>query len=143
MGGKKIKKFVLISCASKKFPRKSKAKDLYISPLFKLNLKYAKTFNPDGIFILSAKHGLLDLAKEIEPYDETLNDMHASEIKSWADKVLNQIRQKADVKKDCFIFLAGKNYRKYLIPQLSFYDVPLEGLAIGEQLHYLKRRVGK
>jgi Family of unknown function (DUF6884) len=142
MGGKKIKKFVLISCASKKLPRKSRANDLYISPLFKLNLKYAKTFSPDGIFILSAKHGLLDLDKEIEPYDETLNDMYASEIKSWANRVLNQLRQKADVKKDCFIFLAGKNYRKYLIPHLSLYEVPLEGLAIGKQLQYLKRKVG-
>jgi hypothetical protein len=116
--------------------------DLYTSPLFKLNLKYAKTFNPDGIFILSAKHGLLELDREIAPYDETLNDMYASEIKYWANKVLIQLSQKADIKKDCFIFLAGKNYRKYLIPQLSFYDVPLERLAIGKQLQYLKGKVG-
>lgn len=142
MRGKKIRKFVLISCASKKLSRKSKAMDLYISPLFKLNLKYAKTLRPHGIFILSAKHGLLDLDKKIEPYDQTLNDMYASEIKSWADMVLSQIKQKADVKKDCFIFLAGENYRKYLIPQLSFYEVPLEGLVIGKQLQYLKGKVG-
>jgi len=139
----RMKKIVLISCASKKLPRKSRAKDLYISPLFKLNLKYARTLNPDDIFILSAKHGLLELDKDIDPYDETLNDMYTSEIKTWAVKVSNQIRKKADVNKDYFIFLAGQNYRKYLIPELSFYEIPLEGLAIGKQLQYLKRQVGK
>ena len=46
-------KVVLISCASKKLNRKAKAEDLYISPLFKLNLKYAKSLNPDKIFILA------------------------------------------------------------------------------------------
>jgi len=139
----RMKKIVLISCASKKLPRKSRAKDLYISPLFKLNLKYARILNPDDIFILSAKHGLLELDKDIDPYDETLNDMYTSEIKTWAVKVSNQIRKKADVNKDYFIFLAGQNYRKYLIPELSFYEIPLEGLAIGKQLQYLKRQVGK
>ena len=48
-------KVVLISCASKKLSHKTKAKDIYISPLFKMNLKFAKSFNPDKMFILSAK----------------------------------------------------------------------------------------
>lgn len=34
-------RIVLISCVSKKLDRRSKAEDLYISPLFKLNSKYA------------------------------------------------------------------------------------------------------
>ncbi len=35
------KKIVLISCVSKKLAHRAKAKELYISTLFKLNLKYA------------------------------------------------------------------------------------------------------
>ena len=62
-----MKKIVLISCASKKAPFKAKAEALYVSPLFVLNLRYAKSLKPDSIFILSAKYGLLDLDKEIEP----------------------------------------------------------------------------
>ena len=64
---------VLISCVSQKLSHRAKAKDLYVSTLFRLNLKYAKILNPDAIYILSAKHGLLSLEQEIEPYEQTLN----------------------------------------------------------------------
>ncbi len=67
------KRIVLISCVSQKLPQRAKVKDLYISTLFKFNLKYAEKLKPDDIFVLSAKHGLLPLEKEIEPYNETLN----------------------------------------------------------------------
>lgn len=79
-----MKKAVLISCVSKKLPHKAKAKDLYISPLFKLNLAYAQSLNPDVIYILSAKYVLLDLDAEIEPYDETLNNISSSQVRAWA-----------------------------------------------------------
>lgn len=62
-----MRKTVLISCVSKKQKYRAKAQDLYISPLFKLNLEYAQELKPDAIFILSAKHGLLHLDTEIDP----------------------------------------------------------------------------
>lgn len=37
-----LKKIVLISCVSKKQPHRAKAKDLYISLLFRKNMAYAK-----------------------------------------------------------------------------------------------------
>jgi len=114
---------------------------LYISPLFSLNLKYAISLNPDLIFILSAKYGVVEPDDEIEPYDFTLNDMRAHEIKTWADSVLRQLQQSGDLQNDRLIFLAGARYRKYLIPYISIYDVPLQGLAIGKQLQFLKSRV--
>ena len=54
-------KTVLISCVSKKLDHSAKARDMYISPLFKLSLKYAQKLNPDKIFILSAKYHLLPI----------------------------------------------------------------------------------
>ena len=63
---------ILISCVSKKLNKKARAKDLYISPLFKFNLRYAKSLKPNKIFILSAKYGLVPLEKEIDPYNQTL-----------------------------------------------------------------------
>lgn len=131
-------KVVLISCASKKLNVKSKAKELYVSPLFKLNLKYAESLNPDKIFILSAKHGLLRLDEEVKPYDETLNKIRDFEIKIWADKVLNKLSLLSDLKKDEFIFLAGEKYRKHLLPGVRNFKIPLEGLGIGKQLKFLK-----
>ncbi|AKB52184.1 hypothetical protein MSBRW_2931 [Methanosarcina barkeri str. Wiesmoor] len=65
-------KIVLTSCVIKKLLYKAKAKELYISTFFKYNLKYAKSLNPDKIFVLSAKYGLVYLERKIEPYDKTL-----------------------------------------------------------------------
>ena len=44
----------MISCVSKKLQKKITAEKIYISSLFKKNLKYAKSLNPDLILILSA-----------------------------------------------------------------------------------------
>jgi hypothetical protein len=134
-----MKTIVLISCVSKKLQHKAKAKDLYLSSLFELNLAYAQKLKPDAIYILSAKCGLLDLETEIEPYDVTLNNMSAVQIKIWAQMVLRQLRERTDVERDHFIFLAGDNYRKYLIPHLASYNMPLEGLTIGRQLQRLNQ----
>lgn len=133
-------RIVLISCVSKKLPYKAKARDLYISPLFKYNLKYAESLNPDKIFILSAEHGLLDLEKKIEPYNTTLNTMRSNEIKEWARNVISQLKEEVNLQRDEFIFLAGEKYRKYLIPHITNYKVPLKGLRIGKQLKYLKEK---
>jgi hypothetical protein len=134
-------KIVLVSCVKKKLPYRAKAKDLYISPLFRFNLEYARSFNPDAIYILSAKYGLVDLDQEIDTYDLTLNKMSEGQKKAWANKVLMDLRQKSDLVHDHYVFLAGLNYRKYLLPYLRSYEVPLEGYSFGEQLRELKRRI--
>ena len=136
-----MKTIVFISCASKKQPVRARAQDLYTSPLFRLNLAYAQTLAPDNIFVLSAKYGLLDLDTVIEPYDLTLNSMRVKQIRQWANSVLQQLNQKADLIQDHFIFLAGEKYRRYLIPHLCSYEVPMKGLPIGKQLQYLVARV--
>ena len=131
-------KIVLISCVSKKSPFKSKAEKLYLSPLFKYNLDYAKSLNPSRIFILSAKYGLVKLDDEIEPYDQTLNMMSLNEKKEWAKKVLEKLKEETNLREDEFIILAGENYRKFLTPHLSRFVIPLEGKGIGKQLQFLK-----
>lgn len=134
-------KVVLISCVSKKLHHKSKAQDLYVSPLFQKNLQYAKSLNPDKIFILSAKYGLLRLNEEIEPYDKTLNKMRSNEIKVWANSVLNQLEKSTDIQNNEFVFLAGNNYRKFLLPHIKYYKIPMLGLSIGKQLQCLTKRI--
>lgn len=137
----KMAKIILLACASKKLDRKAKAQDIYISQLFRLGMEYAKSLNPDKIFIISAKYGLLELDKEIEPYNLTLNKMKDGEIKIWAENLLEQLKKETSLDKDEFIFLAGENYRKYLIPEIKNYKIPLKGLGIGKQLRFLKENV--
>ena len=132
---------VLIACVSKKLSVISKAADLYISPLFRLNMKYAKKLNPDAIYILSAKHGLLNTNDEIPPYNETLNNMGVKERKLWANRVIKQLKENTDLQSDRFTLLAGNRYREYLLPHLTSYEVPLEGLTIGRQLQYLNNEL--
>lgn len=109
-----------------------------MSTLFKLNLKYAISLSPNEIYVLSAKHGLLELEREIEPYEQTLNNMRAAETKEWANNVLQQLRSVTSLEEAEFIFLAGEKYRKYLLPHIKNAVVPLERLRIGEQLQRLK-----
>jgi len=135
------KNVVLISCVSQKLDYKSKAKDLYVSTLFKKNMAYANKLQPDTIYILSAKYGLLKLDDEIEPYDLTLNTMGIKEKKAWADIVLGQLKKVEDMKNTNFIFLAGANYRKYLVEHMPHHEVPTEGLQIGKQLQYLTEQL--
>lgn len=136
-----MRRIVLISCVSKKLKTRAQAKDLYTSSLFLLNLAYANTTKPDAVFILSAKYGLVQPHQEIEPYNVTLNNMSSQEIRAWADQVAGQLRKHCDLQQDHFIFLAGQNYRKHLIPYMRSYEVPMEGLSIGRQLQYLKRQL--
>ena len=133
-----MQRIVLLSCVSKKLDTKSRARDLYISPLFRYALKYAESLDTDKIFILSAKYGLVDLDMEIEPYELTLNGMKSIEKKVWADDVLKQLASESDLDNDEFVFLAGENYRKYMVPHIKNYNVPMQGLGIGKQLKFLK-----
>jgi len=136
-----VKKIALISCVSKKLSIKARAEDMYVSPYFIYNLKYARKLKPDDILILSAKYGLISLEDEIEPYDVTVNEMGASQRSTWASKVIEQIKAEVDLEKDHFIILAGEKYRQYLIPHFKSYEIPLKGLAIGKQLQYLKNKL--
>jgi hypothetical protein len=136
-----MKKVVLISCVSTKLDHRAKAKDLYISPLFRMNYAYARSLNPDAIYILSAKYGLVHPDTEIDTYNETLNTMKATEVKDWALDVIDQTEGKIDFRNDEIIFLAGEKYRKFLEPLCRNAKVPLVGLGIGKQLSWLKKKL--
>lgn len=60
--------YILIACASTKLSSPAPAADLYQSDLFRMSLRYARSLRPDGIFILSALHGILPPEREIAPY---------------------------------------------------------------------------
>ncbi|MDO8789920.1 MAG: hypothetical protein Q7J42_17730 [Sulfuritalea sp.] len=135
-----MKTIVLISCVSKKLAHAARARDIYVSPLFRLNLAYAESLKPDAIYVLSAKHGLLALEDQIEPYELTLNTMGIGQIRAWASGVVSQLAAVADLKRDRFVFLAGDKYRKFLVPHMVHSEVPMQGLTIGRQLQFLSQR---
>ncbi len=113
---------VLISCVKKKLigAKNVTAKDLYISPLFKKAWAYANQLNADKIFILSAKHGLLNPESKIDDYDISLVKAKVSERKDWTVKVIEQMEQEGiSLQDDKFVILAGKNYYDFLQEKLN------------------------
>lgn len=133
-----VRPVVLIACVKTKLPRPAPAKELYTSDLFKKSFRYAESLNPKCIFILSALHGLVPPERVIAPYEKTLKTMGVSERKAWAQSVLLELAKATDVERDHFVFLAGRLYRENLVNTLD-YKVPMEGLAFGQQLQWLKR----
>ena len=129
---------VLISCVKKKLDHAAPAKDLYTSPLFRLSWEYAKTRNPNKIFILSAKYNLLNPEKVVEPYDQTLKSMGSQGRKEWSAEVLKELRNNTDTKNDKFVLLAGRPYLKYIEDEIVHKEEPLKGLSIGRRISRLK-----
>jgi hypothetical protein len=110
------------------------------SQLFKKARKYVGA-NYNRWYILSAEYGLLAPAMWVHPYDKTLNNMNANDIKEWSEMVAADILTIRPTEID---FYAGAKYRKYLIPLLEAEgikcNVPLKGMGIGEQLSWYKSK---
>ncbi|MDR2925461.1 MAG: hypothetical protein LBU76_05885 [Azoarcus sp.] len=134
----------LISCVSKKRDCRTQAENMYTSPLFIKSLAYVKiVLKPFKAYILSAKHGLLELDDEIDTYDETLNGKTKKHKIEWSNHVFQQLSIKCNTDTDKFIFLAGQNYYEHLIDKLPNHKILMKGLRIGEKLQWLNGELVK
>lgn len=140
----------LVACASKKAPTACAARDLYVSPWFKLARAVAEA--ESSIWrILSAEYGLVDPEQVLAPYDRQLAKMPAAERGQWGRRVLRDLFLLLDPGRGLsangarVVFLAGASYWSPLAFRLedngAQVETPLQGLGIGEQLHWLTRRL--
>jgi basic membrane lipoprotein Med (substrate-binding protein (PBP1-ABC) superfamily) len=138
-------KIVLLSCTKSKLDHKAPAQELYsASPMFKKTLEYGKSLNPDKMYILSAKHHLVPLDKELAPYDKTLKEMPKDEKEAWGEETINQMKSSGlDLNKDKFIFLTGSEYSKPFKDYISNLETPMEGRRLGERLKWLNTQISK
>ncbi len=130
----------LLSCVKKKQSSPARAAEMYVSPLFRGMLRYAERHQPDALFVLSAKYELLRPDDVIEPYERTLNDMPIQEVREWASRVLADLGRQTDLDRDHYTILASEKYRRFLLPHLRHYSIPMKGLSIGRQLQFLSER---
>lgn len=140
-------RIVLLSCSKSKLDHKAPAQELYsASPTFTKTLAYGKSLKPDRIYILSAKHYLVPLDKELEPYDLTLKEMNAEQKEQWGDIVIGQMKKLGiNPNNTQFIFLTGQEYMKPLlkfIPQENIQN-PLVGKRMGERMQWLNTQLMK
>ena len=130
---------VLVSCAAQKQKTPARAADLYTSPLFRRAREFAEAHG-DAWFILSALHGLLHPERITAPYEFTLKECRRREREQWAWRVLCELRSAAPPGSR-IIILAGKLYREHLEYELTrcgyTVEVPMRGMGIGQQLHFL------
>jgi hypothetical protein len=136
---------VLLSCTKSKLDHKAPAQELYsVSPTFQKTLEYGKSLKPDKMYILSAKHFLVPLNRELAPYDKTLKEMSKDEKEAWGEKVIQQMKNSGlNLNKDKFTFLTGTEYMKPLlkyIPETNI-ETPLEGKRMGERMKWLNNKI--
>ncbi len=128
----------LVSCVAGKTATRMSAKNLYTSEWFRRARAYVEASGAPW-FILSAKYGLVSPEEMLEPYEETLNTMSTGKRREWAARVQRQMDHRLP-RADRIVVLAGQRYREFLMEYLrrraATVEVPLEGLRIGEQLHW-------
>jgi hypothetical protein len=79
---------VLVGCGAQKGKAAAPARELYTSALFRLSLRYAESI-ATAVYIVSAKHGLLTLDAEVEPYEFKLSDHGGKRaLDAWGERVV-------------------------------------------------------
>ena len=130
----------LVSCVKGKLTGPAPARELYQSIWFNAARAYVENRNAEW-FILSALHGLVSPEQIIKPYETTLNTFTADERRFWAKLVAAQMSRQLDA--GPVSFLAGKNYREFLIPLIEekgfTWDAPLARYGIGAQVSWLQK----
>ncbi|WP_085523057.1 DUF6884 domain-containing protein [Tuberibacillus sp. Marseille-P3662] len=139
-------KIGLLATSRKKQSKPDRVIDFYSSPLFKKSAEYA-LLNYDRFYFYNAKDGLLLPDQMMSPYDVSIKTFRVEEKRLWAEKVVHQLHQ-YEIPGTIDLYLhGGQVYRRYLQPQLHRYgytfEVPLEGLGIGQQLKWYDEHINK
>ena len=126
----------LVGCGTNKNDEPTEAQYMYVSWQWNYKYKAAETLNPDKIYILSAKYGLLKPTDIIEPYNHKLTN---KESKEWSDKVINQLKdENIDFENDEVYFFCGELYRKNLINHFKNYIEVGAHKTVGKLMHIYK-----
>jgi len=130
---------IIIPCGFKKRRCACRAKQLYQGPYFLSNLRWALSVcHEHSIFIFSAKHGLLCLDDQVEPYNLKMGD--PGSIKP--DVIREQAKSK-NLFQERLYAVGGKNYLNALSQAGLKFSAPVAGLSMGRSMSSLKRNHGK
>ena len=84
---------------------------------------------------------IIDGAKNTAGFVENVfNNMTGRDRKAWSHRVVEQLREVADLANDNFTILAGSKYRDGIMVHIEKAELPLEGMGIGYQLKWLTDR---
>ncbi len=142
-----MSRFILVGCVAAKEPEARPARDLYTSNLFAARRQYAEASGHAWGIVSAHAMGIIDPNRVIEPYDRTMEQKRRDELHQWtreagfsAYQLFGEQLLGATVEVH-----AGARYvaalRDALVRRFDVtLDVPLVGLAIGQQLAWYKAR---
>lgn len=137
---------LLVTCVKAKLASPAPAKDLYVSPLFRKQRAFAESRGGPW-FILSAEHGLVAPGEWLAPYERYLPDTPPSYRAAWGSWVVERLELLAGSLAGCAVEVhAGAAYTgsidRPLAAKGAVLVTPLEGLTLGERLHWYDERAG-
>jgi hypothetical protein len=129
---------LLVTCVKAKLSRPSAARDLYTSPLFVRERRYAESRDIPW-FILSAEHGLVAPDEWLAPYERYLPDTSASYRATWGQWVAARLDLLAGPLVGKLVEIhASAPYLSAITEPLTAkgaqLSTPLDGLALGHRL---------
>lgn len=131
----------LVGCVKGKAATPAPASELYTSALFRGRREYVER-TCDAWYVLSAKHGLVEPDRILEPYEQTLKSASRQERRDWSRRVVRDLRQRVGSLNGTVAEIhAGDEYRAYglvdgLIAEGAEVDAPVAGLPLGKQLAF-------
>ncbi len=135
-----VVRVVLVGCSKKKRAGRHPARALYQGALFKAELAHAQRIGAEA-FIVSARHGLVQLDTELDAYDYKLR---TDERETWAWTVCVALRRHMKRRRFAVTIFAGETYAAPLQKYLAAIDptievvAPLDGLSLGAQLRWFR-----
>jgi hypothetical protein len=138
-----MKRIGLVGCVKSKLDRSAPARDLYTSPLFQGRRRFVEN-SCDRWFVLSAKYGLVDPDKVLQPYDRTLKQVGRAERRRWSAAVVSGLELELGAFRTVvFEIHAGDDYRKFGLEdgirgRGGQVVVPTHGLSLGQQLAFYR-----
>jgi hypothetical protein len=141
----------LIGCASSKLSIPAPARELYTSQLFRKSLAYALARH-EHVYVVSAKHGLLELDTVVQPYDFKIDDIGGERDRdAWGERVAARLDRLHQGRPLLVTLLLGENYARYLRGEFVFRTCegyrgarwpehprePMKGMQIGQRLRFL------
>lgn len=147
----------ILACSASKLDRAAPARDLYTGQLFRLSLQLADLC-AERIVILSAKHGVVEADRVLEPYDEKLpSEKYVDKPRraQWGEGVAKALcktiapgvdRSNAEAFREAgkrVLCLAPQSYVDAIgfMYGPSTWARPLKGLGIGQQKAELARLI--
>lgn len=130
-------KIGLVGCAKTKRSYETRARHLYVSPLFKATLAYAEAVC-DETFVASAFHGLVPVDEFVRPYDRTLRDLPKRERLAWGGRLVDAVASRFTGLPLHLMVFAGVEYTQPIQAAVRGrsweIEAPLVRLSIGQRL---------